>query len=350
MNLFRQRILFAFTILCSGLAAEAQQQAMEPERPGIDTAAVIANQKAEFAKEVSLLLDELARTCKLTNSQTKKLQLASKGATDAAMREWETQIRSIYESGPGGAAAAGDELKIDQYTLSRIRWVHVPVKNQSRWLKGVDSILTAEQKAKLAKEEESRRQFRRRLGVQQRLDAYDHITRLTAKQREQLSPVIDRVLGDWLAQEEPPGQVPMLFGDVPYLVRRDMQTILSETQLSLLFAQSGLVLKRQLTSRRPFAIDMINGKRPDTFTGLVLCAASTQGRQLVAYVIPGGPADRAGLKKNDGVLELDGVDVQSGHDLVRKMIEMKPGEKLKLTITRDGQEMKVEIELARRPE
>lgn len=86
---------------------------------------------------------------------------------------------------------------------------------------------------------------------------------------------------------------------------------------------------------------------------------------LVAEITPGSPAEKAGLKASTSKVSIDGQDVNVGGDIIiaiddNKVIEMddliaylasntEVGEKVALTIIRDGSEQKVEVELAARP-
>jgi S1-C subfamily serine protease len=86
---------------------------------------------------------------------------------------------------------------------------------------------------------------------------------------------------------------------------------------------------------------------------------------LLAEVVPGGPAEKAGLvggdKKlsfqageyrtgGDVILQVDGHDVVTPDDLARLVAVRKPGEKVTLTILRDGEKKQVEVTLGKRPD
>jgi S1-C subfamily serine protease len=86
---------------------------------------------------------------------------------------------------------------------------------------------------------------------------------------------------------------------------------------------------------------------------------------LVAEVVPGGPADKAGIKGADGSIQFQAAEYDTGGDVIveaegRKVVQpnalveavaaKKPGEKLKLTILRDNKRMTVEVTLGKRPE
>ncbi|WTX92472.1 trypsin-like peptidase domain-containing protein [Streptomyces sp. NBC_00637] len=55
-------------------------------------------------------------------------------------------------------------------------------------------------------------------------------------------------------------------------------------------------------------------------------------------VTEGGPADRAGVRAGDVVTEIDGRPVHSGEELIVKTRAHRPGDRLALTIERDGRE------------
>ncbi|QLE73804.1 PDZ domain-containing protein [Streptomyces rectiverticillatus] len=64
-----------------------------------------------------------------------------------------------------------------------------------------------------------------------------------------------------------------------------------------------------------------------------------------APVTPGGPGDKAGLRPNDVIKKVDGVAVHSGRELIVKIRSHRPGDRLTLTVERDGRERSVELTL-----
>jgi S1-C subfamily serine protease len=86
---------------------------------------------------------------------------------------------------------------------------------------------------------------------------------------------------------------------------------------------------------------------------------------LLAEVVPGGPADKAGLEGGDKklrfqageyrtggdvILQVEGHDVVLPDDLARFIAAKKPGEKVTLTILHDGEKKQVEVTLGKRPD
>ncbi|WP_217129485.1 trypsin-like peptidase domain-containing protein [Streptomyces sp. AC558_RSS880] len=62
-------------------------------------------------------------------------------------------------------------------------------------------------------------------------------------------------------------------------------------------------------------------------------------------VSTGGPGDRAGIKAGDVITEVDGRRVHSGEELIVKTRAHRPGDRLELTLQRDGDERTVTLTL-----
>ncbi|MFF8565721.1 trypsin-like peptidase domain-containing protein [Streptomyces albidoflavus] len=62
-------------------------------------------------------------------------------------------------------------------------------------------------------------------------------------------------------------------------------------------------------------------------------------------VTPGGPADRTDIAAGDVITEVDGVPVTSGEELIIKIRSHRPGDRLDLTVERDGESRRVTLEL-----
>lgn len=63
-------------------------------------------------------------------------------------------------------------------------------------------------------------------------------------------------------------------------------------------------------------------------------------------VMPGSPADKAGLLENDIITEVDGVKVGRTQSLAAIVTSHEPGDTLKLTVLRKGQQITVSVTLA----
>jgi len=70
---------------------------------------------------------------------------------------------------------------------------------------------------------------------------------------------------------------------------------------------------------------------------------------LVAGVQRGGPADRAGLRVRDVVVEVDGRPTPNTPALLARIAQLAPGSSARVTVVRDGKPQVLEIVAGRRP-
>ncbi len=75
----------------------------------------------------------------------------------------------------------------------------------------------------------------------------------------------------------------------------------------------------------------------------------TRKGAIIGEVEPDTPAEKAGLKKYDVIIEVDGKPVKNHHDLMFKVAEIEPGEKIEIKVIRDGNEKIITVTLGERP-
>ena len=85
--------------------------------------------------------------------------------------------------------------------------------------------------------------------------------------------------------------------------------------------------------------------KPETLKAL----GATHG-VIVEAVKAGGPADKAGLKAEDIVLAINGKDIKNGDELVARVADTPIGEKLTITVDRNGKRMDLAAVVADRAE
>ena len=81
---------------------------------------------------------------------------------------------------------------------------------------------------------------------------------------------------------------------------------------------------------------------PRPWMGIQLSDASPPA---VSAVIPGGPAEQAGLAEGDVILTCGGAPVSIAQDVIQAILRRSPGDRLELVIRREGRERKMEVVL-----
>lgn len=66
---------------------------------------------------------------------------------------------------------------------------------------------------------------------------------------------------------------------------------------------------------------------------------------MVEDIVPGGGAAAAGIKKGDIIKKIDGAEIFASPDLQEKIGRMSPGDKVQLTISREGKDQQITVTL-----
>ncbi|HKH17479.1 MAG TPA: trypsin-like peptidase domain-containing protein [Solirubrobacteraceae bacterium] len=71
---------------------------------------------------------------------------------------------------------------------------------------------------------------------------------------------------------------------------------------------------------------------------------------VVDMITPDGPAAASELRTGDRITAVDGAEVKEPSDLSSAVLKHKPGERVELTVVRDGEQRTIEVELGTRPD
>jgi serine protease Do len=81
----------------------------------------------------------------------------------------------------------------------------------------------------------------------------------------------------------------------------------------------------------------------------LLASFDVQGGVLIEDIIEGGPADQAGLKPGDVIVELGGEATDSAAQLRQRIAHTDPGETVDVEAVREGESVGLEVTLAEQP-
>jgi serine protease Do len=73
------------------------------------------------------------------------------------------------------------------------------------------------------------------------------------------------------------------------------------------------------------------------------------GGVLIASEEPNGPAARAGVRRGDVVLAVNGEHIESSRGLIRAVAGVAPGNSIRITVRRQGRELDIPVTVGRRP-
>jgi serine protease Do len=74
------------------------------------------------------------------------------------------------------------------------------------------------------------------------------------------------------------------------------------------------------------------------------------GGVLIVRVEEGSPAQKAGLKKYDLIVEVDGNRIKTAEELMLKIANLSPGDKVQMTIYRGSKEIKMNVTVGEAPD
>jgi serine protease Do len=74
--------------------------------------------------------------------------------------------------------------------------------------------------------------------------------------------------------------------------------------------------------------------------------SQTQGI-IITQILPGSPASQAGLRANDVITKINDQQIDGTHPISSILLHTRPGDKVKLTIIRDGKQQTVDLTLGR---
>lgn len=89
----------------------------------------------------------------------------------------------------------------------------------------------------------------------------------------------------------------------------------------------------------------VDGEDMNSLTGHIMNGQHVGGI-LVVGVDPNGPAQKAGLKKNDIITEIDGHKVTGRQEVMDTVTNLRPGTLVKVTLLRNGKEMTLSVTIA----
>jgi len=70
---------------------------------------------------------------------------------------------------------------------------------------------------------------------------------------------------------------------------------------------------------------------------------------IIMDIVKNGPADKAGIKRGDIIIEFNGEKITTADDLVVRVMRCKVGDRIKLGIARGDQRLTIEVTLEERP-
>jgi S1-C subfamily serine protease len=66
---------------------------------------------------------------------------------------------------------------------------------------------------------------------------------------------------------------------------------------------------------------------------------------IVTQVVPGSPAEQAGIRVNDIITKVNDQAIDAEHPLASVMVKFRPGDKVRLTLMRDGKQQTLDVTL-----
>jgi S1-C subfamily serine protease len=95
---------------------------------------------------------------------------------------------------------------------------------------------------------------------------------------------------------------------------------------------------------------MLTAEVADQYKLPVRVGAYVSGSDNDKAIVPGSPAEKAGIKQGDIITKVNGTHVEEGKGLATLLSQYAPGDKVELTLLRGGKEQKITVTLGEFPQ
>ena len=92
------------------------------------------------------------------------------------------------------------------------------------------------------------------------------------------------------------------------------------------------------------------GKVERAYLGVRNITPQDRSGAIVDTIVPGAPAQAAGLQPGDKIVAIDDKKISSSEDVSAAVTTRKPGEQAKVTVERGGSRRTLTVNLGTRPE
>ena len=92
------------------------------------------------------------------------------------------------------------------------------------------------------------------------------------------------------------------------------------------------------------------GEIERAYVGVSTTLAPEDEGAVVAAIAPDGPAADSDLRPGDRITALEGREIKEPSDLSSAVLEHEPGDRVKLTVVRGGEQRTIEVQLGTRPD
>ena len=93
-----------------------------------------------------------------------------------------------------------------------------------------------------------------------------------------------------------------------------------------------------------------DGRVRRAYLGVSTSESPTGSGALVREVVPGGPADDAGLQAGDVITRVGGTDIRRPEDISAAIADREPGDDIRIEYRRGGDDRAADVDLGLRPE
>ena len=160
------------------------------------------NERKRLLEVMLAKVDDAKRVLSLPDDKVKRLTTAAKGAVEASMEEWRTQVESWVRNSVERATSATVKATLANLARSTYNTQSKGPQTQDRWRETITTLLSESEQTAWKKVLDARKDYRTAAMATMSVNELDRRRRLTPEQVTQVHQLISTVIDDYLPDIE----------------------------------------------------------------------------------------------------------------------------------------------------